>query len=179
VKPKSGKGVGGEVNIKTMGGDINVDDAPEGTDVHTMGGDIHITKAAQFARAKTMGGDIEIEAIDGRVDVTTMGGDVNITMIGEPENGDRSVNIESMGGDITLTVPAKLSMDIDITLAYTEDRDNDYKIVSDFTMKQEETKEWEHNHGSARKYIYGTGTISGGKHKVRIKTVNGNVYLKK
>ena len=89
------------------------------------------------------------------------------------------MNIESMGGDITLTVPAGLSMDIDITLAYTKDRDDDYKIVSDFAVKQEETKEWDHHHGSARKYIYGTGSIAGGKNKVRIKTVNGNVFLKK
>jgi hypothetical protein len=179
VKSRSGKGVGGEVNIKTMGGDINVDDAPEGADVHTMGGDIHIKRVVQSVRANTMGGDIEINAIDGRVDATTMGGDVNITMIGDPEKGDRMVKIESMGGDITLTVPAKLSMDIDITLAYTKDRDDDYKIVSDFAVKQEMTKEWEQDHGSARKYIYGTGMISGGKHKVRIKTVNGSVYLKK
>jgi hypothetical protein len=179
VKRRSGEGVGGEVHIKTMGGDINVDDAPEGADVHTMGGDIHVKKAAQFARAKTMGGDINIDAIDGGAEATTMGGDVTITMVGDPEKGDRSVNIESMGGDITLTVPAKLSMNIDITLAYTKNRDGDYKIVSDFDVKQEETKEWERSHGSSRKYIYGTGTISGGKNKIRIKTINGNVYLKK
>jgi DUF4097 and DUF4098 domain-containing protein YvlB len=179
VKGRSGKGIEDEVSIKTMGGDINVDDAPEGTDVHTMGGDIHIKQATKFARAKTMGGNIEIDAIDGRVDATTMGGDVTVTMIGNPEQRERGVDIQSMGGDVTLTVPAGLSMDIDITLAYTKDRRDDYKIVSDFTVKQEETKEWERSHGSSRKYVYGTGSIAGGKHKVRIKTVNGNIYLKK
>ncbi len=179
VKPRSGRGTGDEVSIKTMGGDINVDDAPDGTDVHTMGGDIHIKRAVKFARAKTMGGNIDIDAIDGRVSATTMGGEINVRMVGDPANGERSVEIESMGGDVSITLPAALSMDVDIILAYTKDRDDDYKIVSDFTVKQEETKEWDRSHGSPRKYIYGTGTLSGGKNKVRIKTINGNVFLKR
>ena len=179
VRNRSGQGIKNEVNIQTMGGDIDVDDAPEGTDVHTMGGDIHIKHASKYARAKTMGGGIEIDAVDGRVDAVTMGGDVNVTMVGDPEKGERSVTIESMGGDITLTVPAGLSMDIDITLAYTRDRRDDYKISSDFDVKQEESKEWDRSHGSARKYIYGTGSIAGGRNKVHIKTINGNVFLKK
>jgi DUF4097 and DUF4098 domain-containing protein YvlB len=179
VKRRLGEGVQNEVSIKTMGGDINVDDAPEGTDVHTMGGDIHIKQATKFARAKTMGGNIEIDAIDGRIEATTMGGDVTVTMVGDPEKGERSVRIQSMSGDVSLTVPPALSMDIDITLAYTRDRNDDYKIVSDFDVKQEESKEWDRRHGTARKYVYGTGSIRGGKHKVHIKTVNGNIYLKK
>ena len=144
-----------------------------------MGGDIHIKRAARYARAKTMGGRIDIDAIDGGLDAITMGGDVDVTMVGDPDKGDRSVNIESMGGDISLTVPPGLSMDIDITLAYTKDRRDDYRIVSDFDVKREETKEWDHSRGSARKYIYGTGSFAGGRNKVHIKTVNGNVHLKK
>ena len=179
VSRRTKEGIKDELSVQTMGGDINVDDAPQGTDVHTMGGDIHIKRATKYAKAKTMGGSIDIDAIDGRVDATTMGGEVNVTMVGDPDKGERGVNIESMGGDITLTVPAGLSMDIDITLAYTKDRDDDYKIVSDFDVKQEETREWDHSHGSPRKYIYGTGSIAGGKNKVRIKTINGNVHLKK
>lgn len=179
VKRRSGNDIGSEVNIHTMGGDINVDDAPNGTDVHTMGGDIQIKNAARYAKAKTMGGSITIDAIDGRVEATTMGGEINIVMVGDPSAGDRSVELQSMGGDVTLTVPPALSMDVDITLAYTRDRHGDYKIVSDFDLKREETKEWDDDHGSPRKYIYGTGSIAGGKNKVRIKTVNGNVYLKK
>jgi len=179
VSQRSGEGIRKEVNVETMGGDIDVDDAPEGTDVHTMGGDIHIKKATKFARAKTMGGAIEIDAIDGGVDAVTMGGGVNVTMVGDPEKGERGVNIESMGGDVSLTVPAGLSMDVEITLAYTRDRGEDYRIVSDFDVKQEQTKEWDREHGSPRKYIYGTGSVAGGKNRVRIKTINGNIYLKK
>jgi DUF4097 and DUF4098 domain-containing protein YvlB len=179
ARTTSGKGSRNEVTIKTMGGDINVDDAPAGTDVHTMGGDIHIRSAAQFARAKTMGGDIDIDAIDGSVTATTMGGDVFVTMTGDPATGDRDADIQSMGGTVTLTVPAALSMTIDIELAYTKDAHDTYEISSDFPIQQEQTKSWEYDHGSPRKYIYGKGTVNGGKHKIRLKTINGNVYLKK
>jgi hypothetical protein len=41
------------------------------------------------------------------------------------------------------------------------------------------TKAWDHSHGNPRKYIYGTGTIAGGKNRLQIETVNGDVYLKK
>ena len=108
-----------------------------------------------------------------------MGGDINVKMTGDPSQGDRTIAVESMSGDVTVIVPSSLSMDIDLTLAYTKDAREEYDIVSDFDVKKEATKEWDRGKGSPRKYIYGTGTISGGKNKVRIKTINGNIYLKK
>jgi hypothetical protein len=179
VKRRSGEVRGTAVDITTMGGDINVDDAPLGANVHTMGGNIHIRSAAKFAKAKTMGGNIEIDAVDGSVNATTMGGDVTVRMVGDPSQGERDVEIESMGGDITLTVPPTLSMDFDITLTYTENRRGRYRIISDFEMNQEETDEWDRDDGTPRKHIYGTGTVAGAKHKIKIKTINGNIYLKK
>ncbi len=182
VTDRSGSSTGSVVKISTMGGEINVSDAPHGADVSTMGGDVRIHSATNFAKAKTMGGDITIDKVDGWVRAETMGGDVDVTMIGNPSEGKRDVTISSKGGDITLTVPAGLSMDVDITLAYTKNSWYDSKantIESDFDLKQERTKEWDYSAGTPRKYIYGTGAINGGKHKIRIETINGSVYLKK
>lgn len=179
VKSRSGKSTGKVVNISTMGGAINVSDAAHGAKVHTMGGDIHIKSAKEFIKAKTMGGDITIDAIDGWVSSTTMGGDVTVTMTGDPAKGKRDVNLTSMGGDITLTVPAGLSMDIDIEIEYTKKGDKDYKIISDFDIQQKHTDEWDKSKGSPRKYIYGKGKVKDGKHKIKIKTVNGNIVLKR
>jgi DUF4097 and DUF4098 domain-containing protein YvlB len=158
---------------------INVSDAAEGADVHTMGGNIHIKSARKFVKAKTMGGDISIDAVDGKVKATTMGGKINVTMTGDPKKGDRAVKLTSMGGDITLTVPAGLSMDVDIQLVYTKRAKKKYNIVSDFKLKVEESSDWEVGKGSPRKTIYGKADIAGGKHKIKIKTINGNIYLKK
>jgi DUF4097 and DUF4098 domain-containing protein YvlB len=179
VTTSSGDKPTGEVQISSMGGDINVEQAPAGADVHTMGGNVYVKSASDHVKAKTMGGNIEIETVDGRVSATTMGGDIEVTMTGDPSKGDRGVSLQSMGGDIALTVPPALSMDVNIELAYTKDSHRNYKIISDFGLKQEESPEWDQSQGSPRKYIYGTGTIGDGKNKIRIKTINGDVKLKK
>lgn len=167
-----------EVNVSTMGGDINVGEAPAGANVSTMGGDITIRSAGTYAHAKTMGGDIEILAIDGWAKAKTLGGDITVRMVGDPGGGRRDVELESMGGDIELIVPAGLSMEFDIELSYTKNNEGKYRIDSDYDLKIEETKEWKRKWGQKRKYIYGTGSIDGGEHRIKIKTVNGNITIR-
>lgn len=179
VTSRSGETKGTEVNISSMGGDIDVADAPLGADVHTMGGTIRVASAAKFVKAKTMGGEILIDAVDGWVEATTMGGDVHVAMTGDPSQGKRSVSLTSMAGNIELRVPDGLSMDIDVELTYTKGREGDYSITSDFPLHQEVSPEWEKGNGSPRKTIYGTGQVAGGKNPVKIKTINGNVTIKK
>jgi hypothetical protein len=85
-----------------------------------------------------------------------------------------------MGGDIILTVPAGLSVDFDIKLTLTHRAaDDDYKIISDFPVEIEKSGAWEDTDRSARRFIYGTGKVSGGKNKIRIDTVNGDIIIKK
>ncbi|HOI29382.1 MAG TPA: hypothetical protein PLZ15_06425 [Melioribacteraceae bacterium] len=178
VKSSSGS-TGSEVNISTMGGPIEVDRALNGAKVKTMGGEITINHAEKFVEAETMGGDIEIKSVDGSIKARTMGGDIEARMIGDPDKGERSVSLTSMGGDITLTVPAGLSMDIEVEIAFTKKYEGDVKIISDFKLNEEVSKEWIKNKGSARKILTGKASVDGGKHKVKINTINGNVYLKK
>jgi DUF4097 and DUF4098 domain-containing protein YvlB len=166
-----------EVKISTMGGEIEVDDAPGGADVSTMGGEIRIRSAKKYVKAKTMGGEIKIDKIDGGVKATTMGGDIEVDMVGDPDQYDRDVVLSSMGGDIYLTVPAGLSMEFDIKLTLTRRTSNDYKIISDFPIEVEKTGDWEDS--GSRRFIYGTGNVAGGKNKIRIDTVNGDIIIKK
>jgi hypothetical protein len=179
VTMPNGKSSGDKVLITSMGGNIDVDDAASGADVQTMGGNIDIRKAAQFVKAKTMGGDIVLRSIDGGVKATTMGGDIDVNVTGG-NNGDKNISLVSMGGDITLTVPAELSMDIDIILSYTKNREGDYDIKSDFDLKKEVSDKWENKHGGTpRKNIHASGKTGEGKYKVKIETINGNVILKR
>lgn len=178
VKSSSGS-TGNEINISTMGGPIEVDRALNGAKVKTMGGEITVNYAEKFVDAETMGGDIEIKSVDGWIKAKTMGGDIEAKMIGDPSKGDRGVSLNSMGGDITLIVPAELSMDIEIEIAFTKKYDGDVKIESDFKLNEEVSKEWIKSKGSARKYLTGKASIGDGKHRIRINTINGNVYLKK
>jgi DUF4097 and DUF4098 domain-containing protein YvlB len=178
VKRRDDRDDAREVRISTMGGEIEVDDAPGGADVSTMGGEIRIRSARKFIKAKTMGGEIKIDEIDGGVKATTMGGDVEVNMVGDPDEYDRDVVLSSMGGDIILTVPAGLSMDFDIKLTLTRrSSDDDYRIISDFPMKIEKSDNWDER--SDRRYMYGTGKVAGGKNKIRIDTINGDIIIKK
>jgi DUF4097 and DUF4098 domain-containing protein YvlB len=170
-----------EIHISTMGGEIRVDDAPAGADLSTRGGAISIGSAANYVKASTNGGNISINEVDGWVQARTMAGDVKIKMVGDMDEDEklRHVDIVSMCGEVMLTVPANLSMDIAISLAQTEDSLTDYQIVSDFDVDKSESEEWVSNHETPRKYFYATGSNAGGRNKVKINTVNGNVYLKK
>jgi hypothetical protein len=82
-----------------------------------------------------------------------------------------------MGGNVELTVPEGLSMDVDIELAYTRRHEGRYAIHSDFDLKLEESDNWDNRDGEPRRYLYGTGSIGGGTHRVSIKTTNGDIYL--
>ena len=162
------------VQISTMGGGIDVEDAPEGANLHTMGGDIDVEDAVRFVAAKTMGGDITIQSVDGWVKATTMGGDVDVTVTGT--GGD--VELISMSGDITLVVPSGFSMEFDLEIAYTRGSSQDYQIITDQEVKQQVTGEWDYDHGSPRKYIRGSGTVGGGANRIKIRTVNGNIKIR-
>ena len=179
VRRKDGSSTGSAVVISTMGGEINVSDAPDGADVSTMGGNIRIHSAGRFVKAKTMGGDLQIDKVDGWVKATTMAGDERVVMVGNPRSGERNVDLRSYSGDIELVVPDGLDMDIDIELAYTKDSKRDYKIISDFPLNQRETDEWDRSHGSPRRYIYATGQVGSGSNRIHIKTINGNVRLRR
>ncbi len=168
-----------EVKISSMGGELGIDDAPNGADLHTMGGNIHVKSAKKFVKASTMGGSVGIDDVDGWVEASTMGGPIDVRMSGDPAKGDRHVSLRSMGGEITLAVPADLAMEFDIELAFTRDHENDYKIISDFPVQQRTDEEWERHDGTPRKVIHGTGKTGSGTNLVKIRTINGNVVIKK
>ena len=180
VQPSpSSAGDGREVKITTMGGDIDAPNAPHGASLETMGGDIHIEYAGKYVKAKTMGGNITIESVDGWVKATTMAGDLNVRMTGDPREGKRDVRLISMTGDVDLTLPDGMSMEIDITVAYTKHSSRNYKIDSDFPLAIKESPTWEYENGSPRKRIHGSAVAGDGEHRIKIETVNGNVRLRR
>lgn len=184
------------VHVTTMGGAIDFDDAPDGAVVFTGGGSININNADKYVEAKTGGGSIKINNADRYVEANTGGGSINISIksgtvkattgagevdvtIDKDTKNDGDVTIFTGTGDVTVTVPSGFSMELDIDLAYTRNSFKDYKIISDFDFKIEETDKWDYSQGSPRKHIYGTGKIAGGRHKIKIRSVNGNVEIKK
>ena len=166
------------VYIRNAGGELDVDDAPAGADISTGGGNIYVKSAKKFVKARTGGGDIYIKAVDGWIKASTGAGDIEATMVGDPRAGKRDVTFITGSGDIRLTVPKDLSMTVDIELAYTKNSSENYKIISDFDLSERCSKRWNYDHGTPRKFIYGSAEFNGGKNLIKINSVNGNVYLK-
>ncbi len=162
------------VQISTMGGEVKVEEAPEGADLHTMGGNIQVRGARRFVRAKTMGGSIDIDSIDGWVQATTMGGNIEVHVTGQ--GGE--VDLTSMAGDIELAVPAGFGMDLDLEIAFTRNSGKEFKITAPGGLKQSVTSDWDHDHGTPRKYIRMSGVVNDGGHAVKVRTVNGNVTVR-
>jgi DUF4097 and DUF4098 domain-containing protein YvlB len=167
---------GGALRIRKAGGSIEIADAPEGADLETGGGRIHVGAARRFVRAQTGGGEIVIDSVDGWVQATTGAGDVRVTLTGG--EGRRDVTISSSAGDVTLVAPPDFSARFDLKLAYTKE-DRPYRIDSDFAVEQRATDEWSTAEGTARKYVFGTGSVGGGRGLVKIQTVNGSIHVRK
>jgi DUF4097 and DUF4098 domain-containing protein YvlB len=176
-----------EVRIKRMGGDIEVADAPRGARVSTLGGNIRIGIARRFVQATTNGGYITIEDVDGWVKARTYSGNITVNVTdpdeetepGKDTEAGKYIELTSYQGAIRVTLPRNLSAIFDIELAYTKNSMQNYKIISDFDLSQEETKQWDSGRGTPRRYILGNGVAGRGKRKIKLRTINGNIYLKK
>ena len=177
--PGSSSSGAGEKRIHSMGGDLNVDTAPNGASLETMGGDVHVGSASDHVKVKTMGGDIQIDAVDGWADLTTMGGDVTMRMTGDPSRGKRDVEISSMGGDIELTLPEGISATFDLETEYTRDGFRAPKIVSDFPVQVSESSDCEYHHDAPCKVLTGTGKTGSGANRIKIHTIQGDIIIKK
>lgn len=171
---------GGPIVMSSMGGDVNVDDAPQGAELSTMGGDVHVSSARDHVKAVTMGGDIRLENVDGWVDAATMGGRVEVSVVRGDGAGRRDVRLDSKSGDLRLTVPADFAMDVDVEITYTRNSTRRYRVISDFPLATEdEGGEWDTSHGSPRKTIRVRGRVPGRGEPARVvlRTINGDVYL--
>lgn len=167
------------VTISTMGGNIELDEAPAGALLSTMGGNIVVTDATGFVKAKTMGGNIDLHVANGWVDATTMAGRIDVAITGGLGGGEQGVKLSSCCGDVELVVPPDLSMNLDLTIAYTRNSSQDFKITSDFDVRTERSESWDYSNGSPRKRLHGTGIMAGGKYPIVIETVNGDIRLLK
>jgi DUF4097 and DUF4098 domain-containing protein YvlB len=177
-----------------MGGDIDVEDAPDGAALNTMGGTIRLKNDGSFATVKTMGGNIDIGKADGPIDATTMGGNIRILAAGDSVHSTsmggnlsvrlvpsaakaRNIDLSTMGGTVELIVPKGFPMDIDVELAYTRDSGHKPSIDEPFGLTHTESGDWDYSHGSPRKYLYAKGKTGTGENHVTIHGIGGDVTI--
>ena len=161
------------ISIFRMGGDIRVDDAPDGAALRTMGGNIRVTRGAGHIVAKSMGGNIDIERLDGSAEVSTMGGNVTVNVAALGAGHD--LDLHSLGGEIEITLPRGFSGDFSVEL---DDGDSDraHEIKSDFPLDIRQSSHW--RLFSTHRILTGTGRIGSGANRVRITTVGGDITIR-
>jgi DUF4097 and DUF4098 domain-containing protein YvlB len=163
----------GRIVESSMGGDLEVRNAPDGASLRTMGGNIRVGTARGHVVAKTMGGDIDVEQLHGSLDAGTMGGNVEVDVA----QGGGEIEISSLGGSIEIALPANFSGTFEIELEQ-DDEGRKNEIRSDFPLQIRRTK---------KKYwlrpdpevLIGTGKIGTGTHHVKITTIGGDIRIRR
>ena len=167
----------GPVKIHQMGGDIDVKEAPQGANLETMGGNITVEQAGGSVEAETMGGEIRINSAFGPIKASTMGGDIKVRIAGT-SSSQRDIQLSSKAGTIALTVPKDFPMQVGITLAYTKNSSQEFRISEHLGLTQRVSSDWESGFGSPRKFIRASGRVGNGENRVTIDTINGDVIIR-
>ena len=163
------------VSIFRMGGDIRVDDAPDGAALRTMGGDIRVTRGAGRIVAKTMGGNIDLARLEGSAEVSTMGGNVEVNVAASGAGHD--LDLHSMGGEIEVTLPRDFDGEFFVELDDTNESQL-HQIKSDVPLQIRESSQWRF-FGGTHRILTGTGRTGSGANRVKITTMGGDITIRR
>jgi beta-lactamase regulating signal transducer with metallopeptidase domain len=167
----------GRVSYSRAGGEIRLESVPNGGDFTTGGGEIVIGSIGGRAAFTTGGGDVTLNNVAGDVSVTTGAGDVQISVV-SGSGAARNVSVASGKGRVVIELPADFDGRLDLETAYTE-RNGPTRIESDFPVTVTETQEWDGRNGTPRRYVRGSGSVGAGRGVIRIRTVNGDVVIRR
>jgi DUF4097 and DUF4098 domain-containing protein YvlB len=169
----------GPVVINTAGGPINVADARNGARLSTGGGAIRVRSAAGRVEATTGAGAVQVDALDGEAVVRTGAGSVTLTLVGDTRRGEHDVDIRSGTGAVTLTIPAGMGATFDVETGYTRAHGRAVRIETDLPLRRSESATFESiARGTARKHVRASGIVGDGRHRIVIRTVNGDVRIR-
>ena len=179
--------VAGALRAETAGGDVVIDGAQGPVVAQTAGGQIRIGPTGDSVHAETAGGSIWLQGARGRVDVDTAGGSIDLLAIQGAIKASTAAGrilaqidasrktfgaseLENSMGDVQVYLPANLALTIDAAIEMAAG----HQIVSDFPLVIQGSEE-----EYAEREIRGRGDLNGGGEMLRIRTVNGNIEIRK
>ena len=179
--------VGGALRTETAGGDIVIAGAAGEVMAQTAGGQIQVGPTRGSVRAQTAGGSIRLQGAHGRVVAETEGGSIDLLQLQAGVRASTSVGrivaefdagaktfaasqLETSMGDVLVYLPAGLALTIDAAI----DAAAGHHIVTDFPLSILGDKE-----DFSERTIRGHGTLNGGGEVLRIRTVAGNIEIRK
>ena len=177
----------GTLRAETAGGDIVIAGGAGQVMAETSGGQIQVGPTGGSVRAETSGGSIRLLGARGRVVADTAGGSIDLLQLGAGVQANTSVGrilaefdasvktfaaseLETSMGDVYVYLPAGLPLTIDAAI----DAAAGHHIVTDFPLSILGDKE-----DFSERTIRGHGTLNGGGEVLRIRTVGGNIEIRK
>ncbi len=179
--------VGGILRAETAGGDVVISSATGPVVAQTAGGQIQIGPAAGSVRAETAGGSIRLQGARGRVVAETAGGSIDLLEVQGGVKASTAAGrilaqwmgtkktfgaseLETAMGDVYVYLPVDLALNIDAAI----DAAAGHRIVSDFPINIQGSEE-----DFAERTIRGRGALNGGGETLRIRTVSGNIEIRR
>jgi hypothetical protein len=90
-----------------------------------------------------------------------------------------SVDVTSGKGEVVLLLPRDINATLELESAYTDNLGHKTHIESDWPLTPTETSDWDASHGTPRRYVRVRQNLGRGGAVIRVRTVNGNVVLKR
>ena len=168
----------GMLHIGKAGGDVDLDEAPDGARITTGGGDIHLGHGGGNVSARTGGGDIDIGPVAGSVHAGTGAGTVHVRLA-DAGGKAQEVGITSGTGKVIVELPANFDGRFEVETAYTKSFGRATRIASPWALERESTTMWDGREGTPRRYVRARGTVGQGRGMINIHTVNGDIELRK
>ena len=135
------------------------------------GGDVIIQDLKSNGRASNVNGAVKLLNIDGNVSATTVNGDVEVKSNKLP---DTDTKFTTVNGAVRLTYPPQLAANIQYSSVSGD-------FYTDFDVTASPLKEEKKKNGSTYYKVGGKNALQVGQGgpKIKITTVNGDMYLKK
>jgi hypothetical protein len=179
--------VDGTLRAETAGGDIAIAGGAGQVMAQTAGGQILVGPTGGSVRAETAGGSIRLRAARGRVVAETAGGSIDLLQLGAGVRASTTAGrilavfdasaktfaaseLQTSVGDVYVYLPAGLPLTIDAAI----DAAAGHHIVTDFPLSILGDKE-----DFSERTIRGQGALNGGGEVLRIRTVAGNIEIRK
>jgi len=178
--------VTGALQAETAGGDVVIGGASGQVVAQTAGGQILIGPTGSSVRAETAGGSIRLQGARGRVVADTAGGSIDLLQIESAVKASTSAGrilaqfngakqfgsseLETSMGDVYVYLPINVALTIDAAI----DAAAGHHILSDFPLTIQGQQE-----DVVASTVRGRGALNGGGEILRIRTVAGNIEIKK
>lgn len=162
-------GADGNITAETAGGKIEVGGAKGRLSAQTAGGNINVSDSLGLVRAETAGGSIYLQRILSGIRAQTSAGNIMAQILANA-NSFESSELDTSFGDVVVYLPSELPVTVQASIEMARG----HKILTDFPIQIVSDQD---SVGPGE--VSAKGRLNGGGQLLRIRTVGGNIEIRK